>query len=128
MRLTSTRMRRTATSSLEAPCQHEYYHDRMAQLTLRVDDELVHQLKAAAASQGRSVNSWASAVLAAAVDPDLAGAEADVLRARLSRAGLLMASTATTRRPRPARAETARARAAAGEGRSLAELVGEDRV
>ena len=127
MRLTSTHMRRTPTSSLGAPCQHEYYHDRMAQLTLRVDDELVHQLKAAAASQGRSVNSWASAVLAAAVDPDLAGAEADVLRARLSRAGLLMASTAT-RRARPARAETARARAAAGEGRSLAELVGEDRV
>jgi plasmid stability protein len=98
----------------------------MAQLTLRVADELVHQLKSVAASQGRSVNSWVSAVLAAAVDPELAGEEAQVVRERLARAGLLIVPTAT-RRQRPSRAATARARAAAGGGRSLAELVAEDR-
>jgi len=98
----------------------------MAQLTLRVDDELVHQLKAAAADQGRSLNSWAASVLSAAVDPDLAGEEADILRERLARAGLLMASE-PSRRARPPRAEVARARAAGGRGRPLAELVAEER-
>lgn len=99
----------------------------MAQLTLRVADELVQRLKSVAASQGRSVNSWASAVLAAAVDPDLAGEEAQVVRERLARAGLLLVPPAT-RRARPDRAEASRARAAAGEGRSLADLVAEDRA
>lgn len=98
----------------------------MAQLTLRVDDELVRQLKSAAAAQGRSLNAWATAVLTAAVNPDLAGEEADVLRARLARAELLVAPTPKGR-SRPPAAATARARAAAGEGRSLAELVIEDR-
>lgn len=99
----------------------------MAQLTLRVADELVHQLKSVAASQGRSVNSWVSAVLAAAVDPELAGEEAQAVRERLTRAGLLVVPPAPRRR-RPSRAATARARAAAGKGRSLAELVAEDRA
>ena len=98
----------------------------MAQLTLRVPDELLHRLKAAAAAHGRSLNGWASAVLAAAVDPDLAGDEAERVRERLGRAGLLLPGGSRARR-QAERAAVARARAAAGKGRPLAELVAEER-
>ena len=98
----------------------------MSQLTLRISDRLAHQLKAAARARGASVNGWATAVLAAAVDPAYAGDEAQALRERLARAGLL-AESATPARKRPARRAFARARAAAGRGRALSELVSEGR-
>lgn len=97
----------------------------MRQLTLRIDEGLADDLKAAAASREESVNAYASAVLAAAVDPDLAGDEALRLRARLARAGLL--TDPGDPRERPADAEMERARAAAGRGRPLAEIVSEER-
>jgi hypothetical protein len=107
-------------------CIQECYHDIMVQLTLRVQDELMPRLKAAAAAQGRSLNGWATAVLAAAVDPDLAGDEAERVRERLARAGLLV-QVEDAPRSRPERAAVARARAAAGKGRPLSELVAEER-
>ena len=100
----------------------------MIQLTLRLPEELAARLKEAARAQGSSLNRYASAVLAAAVDPDLAGDEATRVRERLGRAGLLAPRPETGRRARrPDRAAVARARAAAGHGRPLADLVGEDR-
>jgi len=97
----------------------------MHQFTLRLSDELARQLKRAAADHGRSVNAYCQAVLEAATDPAYAGADADKLRERLARAGLL-APPGRPRR-RPARAEVERARRAAGRGRPLADIVAADR-
>lgn len=97
----------------------------MHQLTLRVQDALAERLKLVAAQRGESVNAYATAVLSAAVDPDLADTEAARLRERLARAGLLAPADRSGRRPDPASVERARRRA--GVGRPLSELIGEDR-
>jgi hypothetical protein len=97
----------------------------MTQLTLRVPDQLVDRVKVAARERGQSVNRWATAVLSAAVDPAFAGDDAQVLRERLARAGLLVATSG--RRRRPGRSAVARARAAAGKGRPLGDLVSTSR-
>jgi plasmid stability protein len=98
----------------------------MKQLTLRVDDRLAESLKQAAAARSESVNTYAQAVLTAAVDPEFAGDETAQLRERLSRAGLL-AVVSQTSHPAPDRGALARARRHAGRGRSLSSLVVEDR-
>ncbi len=98
----------------------------MSQLTLRLPERLVHQLKAAAGMRGESVNRLATAVLAAAVDPTYAEDDAQALRERLARAGLLVAVARRTRTRAP-RAALTRARAAAGRGRILSRLVSEGR-
>jgi predicted DNA-binding protein len=98
----------------------------MTQVTLRIPDELLARLKQVSAEQGRSLNSWVSAVLAAAVDPDYADDEAQRVRERLARAGLLVDPGAQRRRRADAGA-AARARAAAGRGTPLSDLVREDR-
>jgi plasmid stability protein len=98
----------------------------MAQMTLRIPDELLDRLKQASSAHGRSLNSWASAVLSAAVDPDLADEEAQRVRERLARAGLLL-ETAGQRRKRADGRAAARARAAAARGRPLSDLVSEER-
>jgi plasmid stability protein len=97
----------------------------MKQLTLRIDDGLAARLKMVSAQAGRSVNAHASAILRAAVDPDLAGDEATRLRERMARAGLLMDPGEP--RPRPPAVDVERARARAGQGRPLSDFVGEDR-
>ena len=100
----------------------------MTQLTLRLPDGLAELLRQAAKTNGSSLNQFACAVLAAAVDPDLAGDEVARLRERLARAGLLASVPPEARHAqRPDQAAVAAARAAAGKGRPLAELVGEDR-
>jgi hypothetical protein len=71
------------------------------------------------------MNDYVTAVLDVATDPNLAGSEADRLRERLARAGLL--APAGRRRQRPSKKEVAEARAAAGTGTSLSELVSEGR-
>ncbi|HEY3827869.1 MAG TPA: hypothetical protein VGL57_01610 [Solirubrobacteraceae bacterium] len=98
----------------------------MKQLTLRVDDRLADFLKQAAAARSESVNTYAQAVLSAAVDPELAGDHAAQLRERLSRAGLL-AVVPHAPHPAPDEAALTRARKRAGRGRSLASIVAEDR-
>jgi predicted transcriptional regulator len=98
----------------------------MRQVTLRLPNDLADRLKQAAQAQDRSVNGYATAVLAAAVDPELAGDEAARVRERLARAGLLAPTAANTRR-RPAKASVARARKRAGKGRPLSDLVSEGR-
>jgi hypothetical protein len=97
----------------------------MSQLTLRLADDLADHLKAAAHARGMSVNRWATAVLAAAVDPALAGDEMTGVRERLRRAGLLAESPVVAG---PPTAElVAAARALAGSGTPLAALVSEGR-
>jgi len=97
----------------------------MHQLTLRLPDEIAHRLKQAAGEAERSVNSYATAVLSAAVDPELAGDESARLRERLARAGLLAPTGPRQERPDPT--QLRRARRQAGKGRPLSEIVSEDR-
>jgi hypothetical protein len=93
----------------------------MAQMSWRSSDELAERVRRAAEASGRSMNEYVTAVLQAATDPDLAGTEAEALRARLARAGLLAPSGPS--RTRPARADVARARVAASRGTPLSSLV-----
>jgi hypothetical protein len=93
----------------------------MAQLTWRADDELVERVRRQAEREGRSMNDYVTWVLDALTNPDLAGSEAERIRERLARAGLLAPSG--TRRGRPDPKAVARARRAAGKGTSLSDLV-----
>jgi len=96
------------------------------QLTLRIDPELASGLKRAAERRGQSVNAFASAVLGAAVDPELAGDAAERTRERLARAGLLDEQPERVEAPVDPALVSAARRAAAG-GQLLSELVSEDR-
>ncbi|MCK9250622.1 MAG: hypothetical protein M0P31_16795 [Solirubrobacteraceae bacterium] len=97
----------------------------MKQVTLRLDDDLARGVAGAAAERGTSVNAFAAAVLAAAVDPDLAGDEAERIRARLRARGLLASPPSTAIAVDPDALVTARA--AAGRGRPLSAFVGDGR-
>jgi plasmid stability protein len=106
---------------------HACYHAVMAQLTVRIDDELAKHVKEHAAALGHSVNGWVTAVLSAAVDPELEGSEVERTRSRLARAGLIARPQGgSARRPDPAR--VAQARKAAGKGTPLSRLVSDGRA
>lgn len=97
------------------------------QITLRVPEELSVALKKRASARGESVNAYATAVLSAAVDPDLADDEVLRLRERLTRAGLLEdPADSPTARPPVERVREARRRA--GRGTQLSDLVREGRT
>ena len=99
----------------------------MAQLTIRLDDELARAVKAQADARGRSVNRWVVALLDAAVNPELEDTEAGRMRARLERAGVLANPTGGRRLPRPDPTRVEKARRAAGEGTPLSRLVSDGR-
>lgn len=98
----------------------------MIQLTLRIPPRLARELRDEAANRGESVNAYAGRVLAAAVDPDLSGSDAERLRERLARAGLLAAAV-TPLVPAPDPSALAAARSAAGAGTPLSDLISEGR-
>lgn len=98
----------------------------MAQLTIRVPDELVARVRSAATRNATSVNAYVSWVLDAATDPELADGEASQLRERLRRAGVLV-DNPPGRRIRPSADRVAAARAAAGKGTPLSDLVSQGR-
>jgi hypothetical protein len=95
-----------------------------AQLTIRLAPELVERLKEDARRAGRTMNAHVTAILAAATDPDTAGDEAQRLRERLSRAGLLLEVIPSDERP-PDDETLERAREEAGGGLLLSDLVSE---
>lgn len=97
----------------------------MTQVTWRAPDELVRRVQEVAAQQGHSMNEFLTRVLDAATNPDLAGSDAERVRERLTRAGLL--APAGIPRSRPAPDDVARARAAASSGTHLSEVVAQDR-
>jgi plasmid stability protein len=99
----------------------------MAQLTIRLDDDLARALKAHVAGLGISVNGWVVAVLDAALNPDLERSEVERTRARLERAGLLARSAGHPRSSRPEPRRVERARKAAGKGTPLSRLVSDGR-
>jgi len=95
----------------------------MAQMTWRLTDELLERVRRAARRQGRSMNEYVTAVHDAATDPELAESDAERVRERLDRAGLLAPVGPVHSRP-PAD-QVARARAKAGKGIPLSDLVAE---
>lgn len=97
----------------------------MTQVTWRAPDEVVERTRQAAARAGYSLNEYLTRLAQAATDPGLAGTDAERLQERLARAGLLAAEGPARRRPDPA--AVARARREAGRGKSLSDLVGEER-
>ena len=99
----------------------------MAQITIRLDDQLARDVTNHAKARGRSLNSWVVAVLRAAVDPDLAESESERTRARLARAGLLYVPARRPPGPRLDEYEVAEARRAAGTGTPLSTIVSEQR-
>jgi plasmid stability protein len=99
----------------------------MGQMTWRVDDELLRRVRLQAQQHGRSLNEWVTTVLAAASDPSYAGTDADRVRERLARAGLLETTTAPPAVRRPAPTARPAARAAAGRGTPLSDLVADGR-
>ena len=99
----------------------------MAQLTIRLDDDLAREVKAEAEAQGRSVNGWVVAVLDAAVNPDFEDTESARTRARLDRAGLLASPRGRSRTAPPDRRRVESARRAAGAGTPLSRLVSDGR-
>jgi ElaB/YqjD/DUF883 family membrane-anchored ribosome-binding protein len=99
----------------------------MAQMTWRTTEELLERLRRQARSQGRSLNDWVTTVLSAASDPDHAGDEAQQLRERLARAGILEEDRVATSVTRPDVARVSKARARAGRGTPLSQLVSSSR-
>ena len=97
----------------------------MPQITWRAEAPLVDRIRSAASEEHRSVNDFITRVLDAATDPDLAGSEAERIRERLARAGVLAGTRPARGRPDPEL--LARARAVAGRGTPLADLVSDDR-
>lgn len=91
-----------------------------------MDERLANFLKQAAAARSESVNSYARTVLTAAVDPEYAGDEAERVRERLARAGLL-ATPKPVSYPRPDPAAVAAAGKRAARGRTLSSIISEER-
>jgi hypothetical protein len=98
----------------------------MAQITIRADEPLADAVRKQAADDGKSMNEAMLMLMRVYVDPDLAGTDAERIRARLKRAGLL-ASPIPTQAVAPDPAKLARARAAAGAGTPLSAHVHADR-
>lgn len=97
----------------------------MAQMSWRVSGELLDRVRRAAAHGGVSLNEYVTRVLDAATNPDHASDEAQRLRERLARAGLLAPAGRPRTRPDPD--ALARASKAAAEGKPLPDLVSEGR-
>jgi len=97
----------------------------MHQITWRAPDELVERVRQVAEREGRSVNEYLTRVLDAVTDPASAGSEAQRLRERLARAGLLIEEHSP--RMRPNADAVTRAGQVAAQGVSLSDLVSEGR-
>lgn len=98
----------------------------MAQLTLRVDDDLADDLRGMAARRGESVNALATNILRAFTDPQAAGSDMEKIRERLARAGLL-ADPPSEPAPRPDPEAVAAAGRRAAQGKLLSDIVLEGR-
>lgn len=98
----------------------------MRQISLRVGDELAAAIADEAERRGLSVNAWLQLLARAALDPASAGGEAERLRERLRRAGLLD-DEPEVHAGRVDPEALARARSAAGAGTPLSDLVIEGR-
>lgn len=92
-------------------------------MTWRTTEDLPERVRLQAREQGRSLNDWVTLVLRAASDPQHAGDQAQQVRERLRRAGLLELPDDRTARRAPDAARLTAAPAAAGRGTPLSEVV-----
>lgn len=99
----------------------------MHQFSVRLSDEQGAAVKRLARSRGRSVNQTFEDLVVAATDPDTAGDADAALRERLARADLLWDASVLGPVTRPDPARLAEARAAVGQGKSLSDIVSEQR-
>jgi plasmid stability protein len=98
----------------------------MANLTVRLPDDLLEEVKRNAARYELSLNAWALMVIRAAVDPENAADAVSRTRERLQRAGLLMVpEPKDLPKPDPKRLEEASRRLA--RGTPVSDFVSEDR-
>lgn len=98
----------------------------MANVTLRLDDETWTAVKAAAAREGESANSYIGLVLTALTDPRSAGDAVERVRERLRRAGMLEEPPRSNLR-RPSAAAVRAAGRRAGRGKPVSDFVVEGR-
>jgi plasmid stability protein len=99
----------------------------MAQITVRLDEQLAEDLKSRARAYGTSVNAFVVDVVRAAVDPEYESTDAERTRARLARAGLLLVPERRPEQPRPDEVALREARRVAGRRTPLSRLVSEGR-
>lgn len=101
----------------------------MAQLSLRIDDDLHARARQAAADAGTSLNGYISRVLSVAVDPSSSEPENARIRARLSAAGLIPSAEAPESRWRSPEDEARfnEAFARSGGGTPASELIAQER-
>lgn len=97
----------------------------MSQVTWRASDDLVAQVKAVAAGEGRSLNDYLTRIVSAAVDPEAADSGIARIRERLARAGVL--AEVGPPKVRPDAEAVARARRAVAGGRSASSYVSDGR-
>lgn len=95
----------------------------MRQMNVRMDDELLTEIKRRAAEDGTSVNRWVVDVLRAATDPDTASTRVQRLRERLARAGLLADPVPLPPGPPPDPEDVAEALRAASRGKPLSQYL-----
>lgn len=98
----------------------------MAQITVRLDDELADAAKRVAAQEGVSLNGWMVMVVRLATDPDNEPTGIERTRERLRRAGILAEWPRSTK-TRPSEEALARARAEGGKGTPSEVLIRQDR-
>lgn len=105
------------------------YHGGMAQLSLRIDDDLHVRARQAAADAGTSLNAYISRVLSVAVDPAADEPENARIRARLAAAGLIPSADAPKSRWRNPEDEAKfnAALARSGGGTSASSLIEQER-
>jgi len=99
----------------------------MAQMTIRLDEELAEDCKRVAAQEGQSLNGWVVMVLRMATDPDHEPPGIERTRERLRRAGVLADPGPRSTKPRPPADLLARARAEGGKGTPSEVLIRQDR-
>jgi hypothetical protein len=99
----------------------------MAQISLRISDELAEDIKSDARRRKLSVNGYITYILRSASDPEFGGSEAERVRERLRRAGLLEEWDGEPEIEPPTQEEFEQARAAASKGKSLTDLLLEER-
>ena len=99
----------------------------MAQLTIRLDEELAEDCKRVAAQEGQSLNGWVVKVLRMSTDPDHEPTGIERTRERFRRAGILAEPGPRSSRPRPPEDVLARARVAGGKGTPSEVLIRQDR-
>lgn len=99
----------------------------MAQLTIRLDDELAEACKQEAEAEGQSLNGWVVMVLKVRTDPEFTGPGVERMRERFRRAGILAEPAGPSTRPRPPAHLLEEARKAGGRGTPSEVLIRQDR-